>query len=104
MFTDVSLSYPLHSLIDISGKFRFILADDKREKRYGISIKVDPFDKFYIPYFLCFGQHEINEYKKNNIKVKNFFKVGSLRTSNFLHLAQLKSDFYNVIYYYLEVF
>ena len=41
MFTDVSLSYPLHLFVDISGKFRFILADDEKEKRYGISIKVN---------------------------------------------------------------
>ena len=38
----------------------------------------------YIPNFCCFGQYEVDDYKKYNLKVKNFFKVGSLRTANFL--------------------
>jgi len=40
--------------------------------------------KFYIPNFFCFGQFEIDHYKEFGIKVKNFFKVGSLRLANAL--------------------
>jgi surface carbohydrate biosynthesis protein len=40
--------------------------------------------QFFIPHLLCFGKHEIKEFKKYNIKVSNFFTVGSLRISNFL--------------------
>ena len=39
---------------------------------------------FFIPYFMCFGNSEIKDYKKNNIKVKKFIKVGCLRLENFL--------------------
>lgn len=39
--------------------------------------------KFYITNFYCFGEYEINNYKKNKIKVKNYKKIGSLRLSNF---------------------
>ena len=40
--------------------------------------------KFYIPNFLCHGNFDINIYKKFKIKIDNFYKVGSLRFSNFL--------------------
>ena len=38
---------------------------------------------FFIPNFMCYGQIEIDDYKKDKIEVKNFFKVGSLRHANF---------------------
>ncbi len=41
-------------------------------------------EKFFIPYFFCFGKNEIRDYKKNNQKVGKFDVVGSLRLSNFL--------------------
>ena len=47
--------------------------------------KTDISKKFYIPNFLCFGQFEIDHYKRHGIEVKNFFKVGSLRLANFMH-------------------
>jgi surface carbohydrate biosynthesis protein len=40
-------------------------------------------NKIFIPNLLCFGKNEINEFKKYNLKVTNFFPVGSLRVSNF---------------------
>ena len=46
--------------------------------------------KFFIPTFLCYGQNEIDEYKKNKIQVNKFIKVGSLRASNFEHEAKEK--------------
>lgn len=39
---------------------------------------------FFIPNLLCVGQFDINNYKRYNIKVGSFKKVGSLRLSNFL--------------------
>ena len=48
-------------------------------------IKSDLTKNFYIPNFLCFGQFEIDCYKHYGIKVKNFFKVGSLRLANFFY-------------------
>jgi len=48
-------------------------------------IESDFTEKLYIPNFLCFGQYEIDQYRGYKIKVKNFFKIGSLRLANFLH-------------------
>mgnify|MGYP001391449344 FL=1 len=53
--------------------------------------KINPnYGKFYIPHFLCFGQYEINDYKSNNIEVKNFTKVGSLKLTNFINKIKKK--------------
>ena len=46
--------------------------------------------KFNIPYFLCFGENEVVDYKKHNQKINNFFKVGSLKLANFLFIQQEK--------------
>jgi len=60
--------------------------DIKRFKRKFLKkiIKEDLSKKFFIPNFFCFGEFEKDDYGKNNIEVKNFIKVGSLRFSNFL--------------------
>ncbi len=50
--------------------------------------------EFFIPYLLCYGKHEINEFKKYNIKVINFSAVGSLRVSNFLSYRKKKNKFF----------
>jgi len=94
MFTDVSLSYPLHSFVDISGKFRFILADDDKEKRYGISIKVDPFDKFYIPSYKIKIQQDYNhDDEPENMVIRNKF------TFSFPKLNSLKPHIYYESYH-----
>ena len=41
-------------------------------------------EKFFIPYFFCFGKNEMDEYKQNNQSIGEFNIVGSLRLSNFL--------------------
>ena len=84
MFTDVSLSYPLHSFVDISGKVRFILADDDKEKRYGISIKVDPFDKFYIPSYKIKIQQDYNhDDEPENMVIRNKFTFNFPRVNSY---------------------
>lgn len=55
--------------------------------------------KFYIPNFLCHGNFDIDIYKKFKIKVDSFYKVGSLRFSNFLdyHYEKKKiNNFYDI--------
>jgi surface carbohydrate biosynthesis protein len=57
--------------------------------------------KFYIPNFLCHGNFDINIYKKFKIKVDNFYKVGSLRFSNFYdynyhYLKKKINNFYDI--------
>jgi hypothetical protein len=84
MFTDVSLSYPLHLFVDISGKFRFILTDDEREKRYGFSIKVDPFDKFYIPSYKLKIQQDYNhDDEPENMVIRNKFTFSLPKLNSF---------------------
>jgi surface carbohydrate biosynthesis protein len=46
--------------------------------------KQDLTKRIYIPNFFCFSEFEKDDYNKNDIKVKNFIKTGSLRFSNFL--------------------
>ena len=61
---------------------------DIHETKYLYEKKKIPSDfteKLYIPNFLCFGQYEIDQYRNYKIKIKNFFKIGSLRLANFLH-------------------
>jgi len=48
------------------------------------------FSRFSIPYYLCFGQHEINDFKKTNQNIGKFKIVGSLKLSNYL-LTQKKN-------------
>ena len=47
--------------------------------------KIDiEFKNFFIPYFCCFGEYEIYDYKKTKQDIGEFNIVGSLRLSNFL--------------------
>ena len=58
-------------------------------------------ERFYIPNFLCFGQFEIDDFKRYKIKIKNFFKIGSLRLANFFYYInknkiKLKKNSYDI--------
>ena len=64
-------------------------------------INSDLTKNYYIPNFLCFGQFEIDDYKKNGIKVKNFSKVGSYQMANFFYHIEknkisLKKSLYDI--------
>ena len=64
-------------------------------------INSDLTKNYYIPNFLCFGQCEIDEYRKNGIKVKNFSKVGSYQIANFFYHVEknkilLKKSLYDI--------
>jgi surface carbohydrate biosynthesis protein len=41
--------------------------------------------KVYIPNYFCFGEEEIKLSKKYNLNIRNFYKCGSIRTSNYFH-------------------
>jgi len=41
--------------------------------------------EFYIPYFFCFSQNEIDNCNLYNIKVNKFYKIGSISTANFFY-------------------
>lgn len=53
---------------------------------------------FFIPNLLCFGDYEIDDYKKFEIQINNFYPVGSLRLANFIHLN--KTDITKTNYLY----
>ncbi len=96
-FTDISLSYPLFSFVDMSGKIRFILADHKKEKRYGISIKVDPFDKYYIPSYKIKIQQDYNHNDEpEDMVVRNKFTI------SFPKLNSFKPNIYYELYHTYE--
>ena len=69
----------------------------ERQFRQGID-KKNMNKIFFIPNLLCFGDYEIDEYKKFGIQVNNFYPVGSLRLANFIHLN--KTDITKTNYQY----
>ena len=67
---------------------------DLKEQRYKYITRRDKINinkKFYLPNFFCFSQYEIDSYNKHKIKVKNFYKIGSLRLANFFHYIKKKN-------------
>ena len=78
------------NFVAIQNAARFDLIEYKYLYKKNI-IKFDLTKNFYIPNYLCFGQFEIDHFKHYGIKVKNFFKVGSLRLANsFYHIKKNK--------------
>ena len=64
--------------------------------QYDLPSYPHPANKIYHRNFFCFGKHEINEYKKYEHKVENFFAVGSLRLSWFLENKDKKNYYYKI--------
>ena len=62
----------------------------KYEYKKGL-IKYDFSKKIFLTNFLCFGSSDVYEYKKNKARVKHFYKVGSLRLSNYLKDCKTKN-------------
>ena len=63
-------------------------------KRYEHQFKMKIYKKnmnkiFFIPNLFCFGDFEIDDYKKFNIPVKKFYPVGSLKLANYIHINQI---------------
>ena len=89
-FIDNSFKFYKFSKI-LSKKYKFLAIQngaryEHKTIKYLIKNKILHHDYFdpYIPNYCCFGQYEIDDYKKYNIKVDKFYKVGSLRTANFI--------------------
>ena len=62
----------------------------KYEYKKGLR-KFDFSKKIFLTNFLCFGSSDVFAYKKNKANVKNFYKVGSLRLSNYLKDCKIKN-------------
>ena len=59
---------------------------DRNQRLYKIgSLKQDNNKRFFIPHYYCFGDQEVEDCKKFNIEVLNFYKIGSLRLSQYLN-------------------
>ena len=57
--------------------------EDYRFKKKLSNLNFNP--EVYIPNYFCFGEEEIKLSKKWNLDIKNFYKCGSIRSSNYFH-------------------
>tara|TARA_B110000977_G_scaffold169100_1_gene218777 strand:- start:18218 stop:19414 length:1197 start_codon:yes stop_codon:yes gene_type:complete len=81
----------------LNNKYKFFAIQNGSRydfKRYEHQFKQGIYKKnmnkiFFIPNLFCFGDFEIDDYKKFQIPVKNFYPVGSLRLANFIHLNKI---------------
>ena len=77
--------------IAIQHSSRYDLLRHKLEYQKGIRSE-DLSKRFYIPHFYCFGQHEKEHYTKNNIYVKKFNIIGSLKLMNAMQYFEEKKE------------
>jgi surface carbohydrate biosynthesis protein len=76
---------------------RYVNAFEKKIEKEDLRKKV------FIPNFFCFGDYEVEDYKKNQISVNKFYPVGSLRLSNFLYenknlINKFNKQVYDILY------
>lgn len=96
-FTDISISYPIINSVEISGKFRYIVEGSDNEKRIGCSIKIDSFDKNYIPtYKIKYQQDYDIDNSPINKTIRNKFSF------NLPKYKTIKSNFYYESYHLIE--
>lgn len=91
IFTYIDNSYRFSEFSKLRGnKYKFVALQNGARYEHRIiqnlkKKKIEtPIDKFNISDFLCFGDHEINDYNKTQQNIKNFHKVGSLKLANFI--------------------
>ena len=93
VFTFIDNSFKFSELAKLKNhKIKFIALQngaryEHKEYEYLYKNKIIKYkhsENFFIPYLLCYGKYEIDDFKKYNIKVKDFSVVGSLRVSNFI--------------------
>ena len=86
-------------------KIKFVAIQNANRFDYAVNdylfmkkiIKKDLNKIFYnIPNLCCFGQDEIDNAKKYNLNIKNFFKVGSIRIANFFRYLEINKFKLNV--------
>ncbi len=100
IITSICNSGKFHDLAKLLDKDIFFLAvqnasrssDYRRDlHRYKKKITKKNINKdYYIPNFFCYGQSEIDDCKKFEVKVQNFYKTGSIRISNFFRYLREK--------------
>ena len=70
------MSIQKHNALD------FPISDYRFKKKLS---NLDFNSEVYIPNYFCFGEEEIKLSKKWNLDIKNFYKCGSIRSSNYFH-------------------
>ena len=62
----------------------------RNDYNYKKKIIAENYNKeFYIPHYYCFGQSDVDNSKHYDINIKNFYKIGSINTSNFFYYLKL---------------
>ena len=82
----------------LSNKIKFMIVQNSANNKDEFThlfktgkLKKNLNEKLFFPNFYCFGENEESEFKRNNIQVKNFFKFGCLRLSNYLQYKKLSN-------------
>ena len=57
----------------------------KSDYRFKKLSNLDFNSEVYIPNYFCFGEEEIKLSKEYNLDIKNFYKCGSINSSNYFH-------------------
>ena len=106
ILTSIDNSFKFSDLSKLlKNKFKFVAIQNANRFDYSINdylfkkkvIKQNLNKIFYnIPNLCCFGQNEIDNAKKYNLNIKNFFKVGSIRIANFFRYLEINKFKLNV--------
>ena len=99
VITYIDNSPRFHSLAKLfKNKINFLAIQNAARYDFNVSDflkkkKIDFYDykNFFLPNFFFYGQYEVDHYKKKKIKVLNFKKIGSLKTSNFRRKVKVNS-------------
>ena len=107
VFTFIDNSFRFSEFSEIRKKnYRFVALQNGARYEHKIinqihKKKIDNlnFKKFNISYFFCFGSYEISDYKKCNQNIDNFYRVGSLKLSNYLKekKQKIKNKDYDIL-------
>lgn len=113
VFTFIDNSFKFSELAKLKNhKIKFIALQngaryEHKEYEYLYKNKIIKYnfsENFFIPYLLCYGKYEIDDFKKHNLKVNDFSVVGSLRVSNFLLKKKKIKKYYSDICLISEVY
>ena len=91
LFSDIArnMSNKKIAFIAIQNASRIDIAEQDYFYKKGL-LKNNYYKKIFLPHFFCLGENDINKYKKYKIKVKKFYKLGSLRLYNYIRNINIK--------------
>ncbi len=102
ILTTIDNSYKFHEIAEILSLEKINFIAIQNAARYDLEennllfkkklIKKNFNKRFFIPQFICYGDHVEKEYRKNKIRVGEYYKFGSLRLSNYLSFIKQKKS------------